>query len=205
MRRASGFALGLLTALLIGAGVYVATRPPAPRDPDAAAVITQLREVARLETLELTMYKKLTFTPDPPPAAEGTWQGVLNWASFTFRHPHGRAILFAVVHLGIDLQKLDADHVRVERDHAWLVLPPVTAQVELLPGETEVIDSNLDSADTARLLDAAKVAFEREALADPRLRERARQANLRALRAVLATLGFHTVEVVDALPMPHRT
>jgi hypothetical protein len=205
MRRASGFALGLLTALLIAAGAYVATRPRPPRDPDSAAVITQLREVARLETLDLTMYKKLTFTPDPPPAAEGTWQGLLNWASFTLRNPHGRAILFAVVHLGIDLQKRDAEHGRVEGDHAWLVLPPVTAQVELLPGETEIIDSNLDSADTARLLDAAKVAFGREALADPRLRERAKQANLRALRAVLATLGFRTVEVVDALPAPHRS
>lgn len=196
-------AAGVVAGVLVALAVYLARRPPPPQRPDAAAVITQLREVARLETLDLTMYKKLSFTPDPPAAAEGTWQGVLNWASFSLRHPHGRAILFAVVHLGIDLQKLDAEHVRLEGDHAWLVLPPLTAQVELLPGETEIIDSNLDSADTARLLEEAKGVFAREAVADPRLRERAREANLRALRGVLATFGLRQVEVVDALPAPH--
>ena len=149
--------------------------------------------------------KDYCFTPDPPAAPEGTWQGVLNWASFTLRHPHGRAILFATAHLGIDLQKLDDAHVRLEHDHVWLVLPPVTVQVELLPGETEIIDSNLDSADTSRLLEEARGAFAREALGDVRLRERARAANLRALRGVLGTLGFRSVVVVDALPAPLRS
>ena len=193
-----GVTLGLAAGLLL-AFHFLAPKPKSL--PDGPTVITQMREAARLETLDVTVYKKLNFAPDPPAPSDSTWQNVLTWARYNLRDPHGRAILFATLHLGLDLQQLDADHVRVEGDRVLLVLPPVTAQVELDPGATEVIDSNLDSAETAQLLDQAKTAFARDASADPKLRERARTSAERALRALVRTLGFTDLEVVQALPV----
>jgi hypothetical protein len=63
-----------------------------------------------------------------------------------------------------------------------------------------VIGSNLDSAETARLLELAKRAFEGEVSADRALRERARASAERQIRALLTTLGFEAVHFVDALP-----
>ena len=53
---------------------------------------------------------------------------------------------------------------------------------------------------TARLLELARTAFEREVEADPALRERARASAERQIRALLATLGFSAVHFVEALP-----
>ncbi len=82
----------------------------------------------------------------------------------------------------------------------FLVLPPIRATVELRPGETEVIGSNLDSAETARLLELAKSAFEREVQADRALRDRARASAERQIRALLTTVGFAEVHFVETLP-----
>jgi hypothetical protein len=71
--------------------------------------------------------------------------------------------------------------------------------VELRPGETEVIGSNLDSAETARLLELAKVAFERELQADRALQAKARAAAEQALTALLLQVGVERVEFVDSL------
>ena len=81
-----------------------------------------------------------------------------------------------------------------------LVLPPLLTRVELLPGETEVIGSNLDSAETARLLELAKVAFEREVQADRGLQGKARTAAEQALTALLLPLGVTRVTFVERLP-----
>jgi hypothetical protein len=64
----------------------------------------------------------------------------------------------------------------------------------------EALGSNLDSAETARLLELAKVAFEREVEADRGLRERARASAERQIRALLTTLGFAAVHFVETLP-----
>lgn len=201
MRRFSQV-ISIVAAVAVGAaGAVLWLRPPPkPALPGGPAVITQMREAARLETLELSLYKKVVFTPDPPPASDSVWRDVVSWARYNLQNPHGRAILFAKVHLGLDLSKLDPDHVRVQGDRVLVVLPPVSAQVELLPGETEIIDSNLDSQQTAQLLEAAKHAFEAEVLADPQLRERARGSGERALRGLVLSLGFREVQVVDSLP-----
>ena len=81
-----------------------------------------------------------------------------------------------------------------------LVLPPLLTRVELLPGETEVIGSNLDSAETARLLELAKVAFEREVQADRGLQRKARTAAEQALTALLLPMGVTRVTFVERLP-----
>jgi hypothetical protein len=141
----------------------------------------------------------VTFSPDPV-EGETLWSDVSGWLRHTFRTPRGKAIVFADAHLGLDLGRLDASSIRVAGSEIWLVLPPVRVSVELRPGETEVIGSNLDSAETARLLELAREAFLREVSADRALRERARTSAERQIRGLLATLGFTGVHFVDALP-----
>jgi hypothetical protein len=160
--------------------------------------VTAIREVARLETLDVRLYKKVTFTPEPTEAGS-TWGDVAGWLRHTFRKPEGKAIVFADARLGLDLSRLDASKVRVDGPRVEVVLPPLEVQVALRPGETEVIGSNLDSAETARLLELAQRAFEREVEADLALRARARASAERQIRALLLTLGFTQVEFVESL------
>ena len=89
---------------------------------------------------------------------------------------------------------LDLHHARLRLQAAGL-----RATTMWRPGETEIIGSNLDSAETARLLELAQQAFEREVRADRALRERARTSAERAIRGMLRTLGFTEVQFVEAL------
>jgi hypothetical protein len=162
------------------------------RLPDSAAVATQIREVARLETLEVTLYKKISFAPEPSPG-DSLWSDLGHWLQYSLNKPEGRAIVFARARIGLDLQKLDASKVRIAGDRVELSLPPLSPTVEVLPGETEIIGSNLDSAETAQLFQRAKEGFERQVERDAALRERARSSAQRALRGLLLTLGFREV------------
>jgi len=152
-----------------------------------------------LETLDVSVYKKVSFEPEPAPAGS-FWADVLNWARYSLRPPRGKAIVFADVHLGFQFSKIDESNLRVAGSRIEVELPPLQAQVELKPGETEVIGSNLDSQQTAQLLELARVAFEREALADSKLRERARASAERSLRGLFFSMGFR--EVLFAYPRP---
>ena len=172
-----------------------------PSPPDGPTIITRMREVARLETLDVTLYKKISFAPDPEPASS-VWGDLFNFVRHTIHAPKGRAIVFADVHLGLDLSKLGADQVRVRGEQVEVVLPRVQVKVELRPGETEIIDSNLDSDQTAKLFELAKDAFENEAKADRALQDKARLSAERSLRALLITLGFREVRFVEALSGP---
>jgi hypothetical protein len=188
--------------LVFGLGVGLGLRllgPGARQPPDPAAVAVQMRETARLETLELTLYKKVTFTPDPSPA-DSFWGDVVGWARHTFATPTGKAIVFADVRLGLDLDKIGPASIKVLGRTVYVILPPVKVTVELKPGETEVIGSNLDSKATAELLDLAKNAFEREVKASGDLRQRARSSAERAITSLLVALGFAEVRFVDVLP-----
>jgi len=198
MRRALLLALvALAGGLGLGIGLRIARRAPEP--PDPAAVVLRIREVARLETLDVTLYKKVTFSPEPAPA-DSLWGDVTGWLRQSFRTPRGKAIVFADAHLGLDLSRLDASAVRVREREVWVALPPLRATVELRPGETEIIGSNLDSAETARLLELARAAFQREVEADRALRERTRGSAERQIRALLGTLGFSAVHFEGAAP-----
>jgi hypothetical protein len=191
----------LVLGLAVGLGLGLALRAfrRGPQLPDPPAVATQIREIARLETLEVTLYKKVSFSPEPSPA-DSAWGDVAGWLRHTFAAPRGKAIVFALARLGLDLSRLDASSVQVRDREVFVVLPPLRTTVELRPEDTEVIGSNLDSAETARLFDLAKVAFEREVAADALLRARAQKSAERQVRALLLTLGFRAVHFVDALP-----
>jgi hypothetical protein len=194
--------LWLVVAFGLGAvALWSFERRGRPAPPDGPTIITRMREVARLEALEVTVYKKIAFEPGPEPA-DSVWGDLFNFVRFTLRAPKGRAIVFARLHLGLDLSKLDVERVAVRGDSVEVVLPPTEVKVELLPGETEVIASNLDSAQTAKLLELAKDAFEAEARADRPLQEKARLSAERAIRALLITLGFRQVSFVSRLSQP---
>lgn len=194
------------TLLLVVAGAAVAAvltwtlahRTVVPSVPPAPLVVERMREVARLETLDLTVYKKISYAPEPTPTG-ALWSDVLTWARSSLFPSRGRAIVFGTVRLGVDLSKLDARRLRIQGSRIEVALPPLQAQVELRPGETEVIASNLDSAQTAQLLELAKTAFEREVMADPALQAKARGSAERALTGLLLSLGFREVVFVDRI------
>jgi len=199
MQRLASF---LLFGAAVGAGAFLAWRlagPSRPPPPETPAMVERLREVARLETLDVSLYKKVAFSPEPGPA-DSFWGDVWGWARHTLRAPRGRAIVFAEAHLGLDVSRLGPRSLRLRGREAWLVLPPLEVRVELRPGETEVIESNLDSAETARLLELARGAFQRQVEGDRALRERALASARRALAGLLATLGCDQVHFVEALP-----
>jgi hypothetical protein len=191
----------LLLAFALGAGVvwHFAHRP-APM-PDERALVLRVREVARLQSLDVTLYKKVEFAPDP--REQGSlWSSVSQWATYAVHPPKGRAIIFAQAHLGLDLRKLDTNGLRVEGRRVEVVLPKVETQVELLPAETEIIGSNLSSAQTAELFDKARVAFAQQVSSDKGLQERAQLSAQASLRALFSGLGFTQVDFVPQLPPP---
>lgn len=186
-----------LGVLLLAAGggfalAFSLLREKPAATPDPAALVEQIREVARLETLEVRLYKRVSFAPEAAPAAS-VWGDVVNWVKQSVNAKAGRALVFADVSLGLDLGKLKPDQVRVTGSRVELALPPLKAQVSLRPEDTEVIDSNLDSAQTAKLFELAKDAFEREVSADAALQARARASAERQVRALLLTVGFKEV------------
>ncbi|HEX7500720.1 MAG TPA: DUF4230 domain-containing protein, partial [Polyangia bacterium] len=88
--------LVVLAVLVLGLGLGLGVRflrRSARLLPDPAAVAVQVREIARLETLEVSLYKKVTFTPDPSPA-DSFWGDVVGWLRHTFATPAGKAIIF---------------------------------------------------------------------------------------------------------------
>jgi hypothetical protein len=188
----------LLAAALGGGAVWHFTHREKPL-PDAPALVVKVRQVARLQSLDVSLYKKVTFAPDPQETGS-VWGDLFQWASYTLRPPRGRAIVFAEAHLAVDLAKLDASALRVSGRHIDVVLPPVQVQVELKPAETEVIGSNLDSKQTAHLFELARAGFEREVAVDEKLKAQARASAEQSLRALFVGLGFTEVEFVKELP-----
>ena len=192
----------LLVALAAGAvGAVLLLRPKPAVLPDTPALVSRVREVARLETLQVSLYKKVEFSPEPQ-ATDSLWKDVINWAAYKVHTPRGRAIVFADVHLGYDFGRLDGTALRLQGTRVDVVLPPLEVKVELKPGETEIIGSNLDSAETTLLLEKAREAFEREVKGDVRLKERARRSAENTLRVLFLSAGFREVHVVDVLPPP---
>jgi len=199
MRSLVPIAVACLLAAALGAGAVWHFSHREPPLPDAPALAVKVREVARLQTLDVSLYKKLSFAPDPRDTGS-VWGDLLQWASFSVRPPRGKAIVFAEAHLSVDLGRLDASSLRVTGRRVEAVLPKVQVQVELKPAETEVIGSNLDSKETAQLFELARAAFQREVEADQVLQARARASAEQSLRALFLGLGFTEIAFVTELP-----
>jgi len=190
--------LALVLAFALGAFVtWHFSHRPEPM-PDAPALIVKIREVARLESLDVSLYRKIDFTPDPR-EQKTTWGAIAQWAAYTLHQPRGRAIVFAVAHLGVDLRRLDLNGLKVSGRRVEVVLPHVQTSVEIKPAETEIIGSNLDSAQTAQLFEKAKNAFEAEVSADKDLQIRARSSAEQSLKSLFTGLGFTDVVFVERL------
>lgn len=201
---AVGLGLGVFGSVALAIFLFAATRTTVPDRhlPDGPTLVEKVREIARLETLDVRAYKKLTYDVDPP-ASEGFLPSLSTWVRFTADPPVGRAIVFADVHIGFDLSKIDESTLRVQDDVVTVVLPPLMTTVELRPGETEVVSSNLDSQQTAELLDRGKWAIQHDVENDAALAERARESAKTSLTNFLMVAGFREVIFVDQLePLP---
>jgi hypothetical protein len=193
-RRLFPLALGLALAV---AGFALVRYSALQRTPvlDTPTVLERVREVARLETLDINVYKKVGYSPEPV-ATGNVWSDVWQWAKATLAPSRGRAIVFGTVHIGLDLQHLDANALAIHGGQVDVVLPPLETRAEVRPAEIEVIKSNLDSTQTGQLLELARVAFEQDARADAALQARARASAERAIRGLLLSLGFRDVRFV---------
>src|SRR5438874_1611420 len=199
MRNLTAIVIACLLAAALGAGAVWHFAQRGKPLPDAPALVVKVRQVARLQSLDVSLYKKVAFAPDPRETGS-IWSDLAQWASYSLRPPRGRAIVFAEAHLALDLTKLDASALRVTGRRVEVVLPPVQVQVELKPAETEIIGSNLDSKETAQLFELARVGFEREVAADEKIKAQARASAEQSLRALFVGLGFTEVEFVKQLP-----
>ena len=196
-----GLIVGAVVSL--GGAVMIAAllwpRHAARQLPDPPSLVERVRDVARLESLDVAVYKKVAFAPDPKPADSIVGE-MANWAVYSMNPPEGKAIVFADAHIGLDVSKIDASSLRVHDEIVEMVLPPFTTTVEVRPGETEVVRSNLDSANTSQLLDKAKWEIQADVDHDAALKARARASAENSLRALFLTAGFRDVKFVESLP-----
>ncbi len=181
--------LFMIAAVAVAATLLRVERLAASEPP---AVVDRIRDVQRLEVLQVTVHQKLTFAPDPKPEPT-LLAGVLAYARETVAPRRGRAIVFAEARFFVDLRRLRSDQVVVDGDEVTLTLPEPEVETSLLPAETEVIASNLDSAETAQLLDDAQRRLQGTVASDAKLRQRAREAAARTMTALLKGFGFRKV------------
>lgn len=186
--------LFMIAAVAVAATLLRVERLAASEPP---AVVDRIRDVQRLEVLEVTVHQKLTFAPDPKPEPT-LLAGVLAYARETVAPRRGRAIVFAEARFFIDLRRLKSDQVVVNGDEVTLTLPEPEVETSLLPAETEIIASNLDSAETAQLLDDAQRRLRGTVAADAKLRQRAREAAARTMTGLLKGFGFRRVNFAQS-------
>ncbi len=180
----------MATVGFIAGGFFLGRHREAPAP--SPTVVERLRAVSRLQVLDVSVTRKVTLLPDPvdQPTLSGA---VLQWARFTVAAPSGTALVSAEAHFAVDLSKLTAGSVQVFADSVEISLPEAEVSVELTPGQTEVLVSNLDSQQTTALLAKAQTEFAHSLAHDPRLREKARLSAERSLSGLLLALGFKEV------------
>jgi hypothetical protein len=204
--RRFGLAYALFMSVAFAAGAVSVFYLSSHREhgPDVPTVVEKMRDVARLETLDVNVYKKVGYAPEPV-ATGNVWTDVFLWAKSALAPSRGRAIVFGTVHIGLDLSHLDASSVAIHGGQVDVMLPPLSTRAEVRPGEIEVIQSNLDSAQTGQLLELARLAFEQDARSDAGLQARAHASAERAMRGLLLSLGFRDVRFVAKPPGPSGT
>ncbi len=183
---------------LLAAGYFFGSRvpPPAP----GPTVVERLRAVSKLQVLDVSVTRKVTLLPEPVETATLTG-AVVQWARFAVAPPAGTALVAAEAHYSIDLSRLQPGAVVVTGERVELTLPEPEVAIELTPGQTEVLASNLDSQQTAALLAKAQTELAASLGADPRLMAKARQSAERALGALVLGLGFKEVRFNQAGPV----
>lgn len=198
-----GVAGVVVFCLLVLAGGYVGYRvgSPAPRQATVyPSVIEKVREVAVLESLSVRVHKRIEFAPDPRRATSLVGE-LAEWVRHSLKKPRGRAIVFGEARFVFDLRHLDVDSARAEDGEVWLVLPKPEVVLVLDPDSTEIIDSNLNSEQTAALFALAKTELENDLRQDLITNQRATRSAELAIADLLRRAGFRAVHVVPQLPV----
>ena len=182
---------------LLALGFFLGGRKAAP--PPSPTVIERLRAVSRLQVLDVTVTRKVTLLPEPVDQPTVT-SALVQWARFAVAPPSGTALVAAEAHFAIDLALLQPEAVQVTGDRVEISLPETEVSVELTPGQTEVLASNLDSQQTTALLAKAQTEFAHSIAQDPRLKEKARISAERSLGALVLALGFKEVRFNQRSP-----
>lgn len=196
-RTVATLALAAGAALAGGWFVHLATR--APRPPEPGALVERVKQVARLQTLEVRLSTTVEHEPDPQwsPSLPGQ---VMSWVMHNVRARRGTAIVGGVAHLALDLSQLDASAFDVQGGVLKVVLPPVRTTVELDLERTRVVQSNLDSGQTMELFEKGRRRLQMQVERDEALQAKARTSAHDALRSVLKGVGFREVIFVERLP-----
>ena len=84
--------LALFAALAGALLAYTWLRTPVARGLDTPAVVEKIWEAARLETLDVRLYKKIDFAPALP-IVDSVWGNLANWIKLSIHKPRGRAIV----------------------------------------------------------------------------------------------------------------
>lgn len=181
---------------LAGRSCWISFVRPEREQPDQAAVLRQVRQVARLTLLEVNLYRKIVFQPDPP-APDGMLHALWLFAANHLRTQSGKVIVFAQGSVGIDVSQLAIDGLHLSEDgSAEVALPPLWYELRILPGETEVIASNLTSEQTAALLAEAEKVMLHQLQTDTHLQQKANQAAQQWFSSWLARMGYTQVRFV---------
>ena len=163
--------------------------------PDPVTIITEVRSLARLETIEYTVEKVIT-------AEIG--QGEL---AFLF----GDKLLFVAhgsVIAGIDLEKLKAEDIWLEGETLYVELPPAEIFVATLDNEKSYVydrETGLFTHGATDLETQARQVAEAEiykAAIEDGILEQAQQNAENYMARLLRSLGYNTVIFVAPTPTP---
>jgi hypothetical protein len=175
-----------IAAVVTAAALLRVDRLSAP-----ATAVERIHDIARLEVLEVTVHRKAAFSPPLEPHST-VLADVIAYARETVAPRRGRAIVFADTRFFVDLRKAV---LRVDAERVEVTLPQLELESSLLPAETEIIASNLDSAQTAQMLDEAEGQLRSAVSSDAALRKRAHEAAVRSVTGLVTALGFRDVLV----------
>lgn len=165
--------------------------------PEPGALVERVKEVARLQTLEVHLSTTVEHVPDPKIAPTFAGQ-VVSWVAYNLRAKKGRALVSGVARLSLDLSQLDASAFHFTKDRVTLVVPPVRTSVDIDLERTQIVASNLNSAETAELFEKGRRSLVMQVERNEVLQQRARASAQNALRTLLTGLGFREVVFVDS-------
>lgn len=192
MQRIKFFVLGILLLAVIGAIFLWRFRSNQRQvliDTNRTAVITQFRELGRLETTSFTIEKVIEAETDG-----NIFEQLLRGDQILFI-AHGEVIA------GVDLTKLTEDQIEVSEDEVTITLPsPEIFVVRLDNEQSRVYDRTrgLLSRGNDQLETQVRQAAEssiREAACEGNILNQANESAQKQLSALLKSLGFETVEI----------
>ncbi len=171
-----------------------ATASPTPK-PTATFTPTPIvvgwRELGNLTSLEYTLQTVVEVSHP----AEGFFGGLLG-------EDHVLMSVVGNVEAGIDMSKIEASDVSIDRTRVKVILPPATiSSVEILPDQSEIFDSKhkwafseYDGMET-EALNTARHQLENWATNEANILPLAEKLASLQLRAFLETLGFTDIEI----------